>query len=308
MNPVRLPASLAASLAAILAAAVLLSGCAAAGDWRLVHPFGKKDDIVIARGGASLRLIPPVMPPEEDLDEDTEIPRIGLVAQFAGRAPFAVAPIDTVGDTYGYSVGIGRLSPGDSSPAIVIAGYTGGMHCCHTMQVVTLSRGVEKIAVLPLRDGESEEGFPRDLDGDGTADFLRPDGRFNYAFTAYAFSVAPPRYFNVIDGEARDVSTAPRYAPLYRKFAVAMRKECTSGQGNRAGTCVAYAAAMARLGEDEAGIAFAAAATERSDWYPYSCTVATDDEGVCPEGKEREFASFEEALRWFLADTGWTAP
>lgn len=294
------------SLVAALALASILSGCAATGgSWQLVQPYGKRSDMVVARDGVALRLVPPELPEEDEWDEDFEPGRIGLVARFPGLEPFAIPVLEHVSDTFGYTVGIGRLNPADPSPAIVIAGHTGGMHCCHTLQVVSLVDGRPKIAILPLRDGESEDGFPRDLDGDGTVDFVRPDARFNYAFTAYAFSVAPPRYYNVIDGEARDVSAAPRYAPLYRKFTAAMRRECAGDKGGRNGACVAYAAAMARLGEAEEGIAFAVRHAEPSDWYPDSCTVPLDAEDTCPEGKEREFASFEEALRWFLADTGW---
>ena len=262
---------------------------------------------MVARDGVALRLVPPDLPADDEWGEDTEVPRIRLVAEFPGVAPFAVPLIETVGDTYGYSVGIGRLNPADASPAIVIAGYTGGMHCCHTMQVVSMVGGEPRIAELPLRDGEPEIAFPSDLDGDGTIDFLRPDGRFNYAFTAYAFSVAPPRYYNIVDGEARDVSTAPRYDALYRRFAAAMQRDCASDEKGRNGACVAYAAAMARLGKAEDGIAFAVTHADDSGWYPDSCKVPLDEEDACPDGKERSFASFEDALRWFLADTGWIA-
>lgn len=294
---------------AIAAILLPLTGCASTGgSWQLVQPFGKKEDVVVARDGVALRLVPPTLPDEDDLDQDTEIPRIALFAEFPGLPRFGVPTLENVGDTYGYSVRIGRLAAGDPSPAILIAGYTGGMHCCHTMQVVSLVDGKPAVAVLPLRDGEEETSFPRDLDGDGTVDLVRPDGRFNYAFTAYAFSIAPPRYFNIVRGAARDVSSAPRYAPLYRSFADEMGDKCASGEPGRNGACVAHAAAMARLGETEAGIAYAVRHAAKIDWYPDSCTVPLADDDACPSGKEREFASFEEALRWFLADTGWSGP
>ena len=98
------------------------------------------------------------------------------------------------------------------------------------------------------------------------------------------------------------MTAAPRYAPLFRDFAARTLGHCRKpDELERNGACAAYAGAMARLGTQEEGIRIAVAYAAESDWFPDDCLVPSLD-NACPEGKERKFAGFEAALRWFLKE------
>lgn len=225
-----------------------------------------------------------------------------------------VDPVLTITRTDGASVRIegspmqnilmlGRLSKGGPESAF-FQDYTGGMHCCQRMRVVTPSGGGLTVVELGGYDG-AEIGWPRDLDGDGTRDFVVTDDRFLYAFESYAASVAPPRVLNVVDGTARDVSAEPRYAPLFRKAAQRTRKACI-GEEYPNGACAAWAAAAARLGTlDQVWPVILAEYRKEPAAWPDRCNVARDEDGQCPEGKLVEYPDYPTGLRAYLAELGY---
>lgn len=290
-------------LVRLLAAAVLIAampGPAWAKVWRDVNPLVEQKVAMLRADGVAVVLEPQSQ--METVDGETfEIGTVRATVTFAGAAPFEVPVDEAIVPTHGLWVGVGKLDRRDADPVVILTGYTGGMHCCATFQLVTRQDGKSRVLDLPMMDGDPDTGFPRDIDGDGVADIRRADDSFLYAFTSYAGSWAPPRLWNLRDGALVDVSGEPRFAKFWQREARKVGKHCRQGQ---VGACAAYAAAMARLGRAEEGIAAALTHTPKADWLPEPCTVALVDD-ACPEGKARVFAGFEPALRWLLSEQGY---
>lgn len=198
---------------------------------------------------------------------------------------------------------LGRLSK--NGPVVAFfQDYTGGMHCCQRMRVVTPAGDAFKVAELGGYDG-AEIGWPKDIDGDGIRDFVVSDDRFLYAFESYAASVAPPKVLNVIDGATRDVSAEPRFAKLFAKAAASARKACI-GEDYPNGACAAWAAAAARLGTLDAvwPVILAEYRKDPATW-PDRCKVERNEDGECPEGQLVEYPDYPSGLRAYLAELGY---
>lgn len=285
-------------LAAVVALA--LSQGAAAQTWRTVNPLVEQKAVTVRTKGATVMLEPQSRTVTED-GETFEVGTVSATVTYSGTAPFEVALDETVIPTHGLWVGVGKLNKKDADPVVILTGYTGGMHCCVTFQLITRHQGAVRVLDLPMMDGDPDTGFPRDLDGDGIADIRRADDSFLYAFTSYAGSWPPPRLWNLRDGALVDVSAEPRFAKFWQREAKKVGKYCRKGQ---VGACAAYAAALARLGRAEEGIATALKYAPQADWLPEPCTVDyVNDE--CPEGKALVFSGFEEGLRWLLSEQGY---
>lgn len=198
---------------------------------------------------------------------------------------------------------LGRLSK-DGPVVAFFQDYTGGMHCCQRMRVVTPAGSGLTVAELGGYDG-AEIGWPKDVDGDGSRDFVVSDDRFLYAFESYAASVAPPKVLNVIDGAVRDVSAEQRFARIFEKAAANARKACI-GADYPNGACAAWAAAAARLGTLDAvwPVILAEYRKDPAIW-PDRCKVERGEDGDCPEGQLVEYPDYQTGLRAFLVETGY---
>lgn len=242
---------------------------------------------------------------DDETGETAQVDAVGITVTLPGQAPFALPYDEWRNEAYGEWVTILRLSKENAAPVAIVEGYSGGAHCCATFQMVALVDGKPKALTLPPIDGEPSASRPRDIDGDGVVDFLRQDDSFRYAFASGAGSWSPPAIWNLRSGEMVDVSAEPRFSRLWRDYAARTLKACRSDKYERNGACAAHAAAMARLGRAEDGIAAASrlAATE-SFFLPEGCKVDYVED-VCPAGQEITFAAFEPALRWFLRENGY---
>ncbi|HWT11240.1 MAG TPA: hypothetical protein VN231_00645, partial [Allosphingosinicella sp.] len=193
------------------------------------------------------------------------------------------------------------------APTILFQTYSGGAHCCTSTTAIAPRDGRLEGVLVYRGDGGPIEEAPSDLDGDGRIDFVRPDNAFLYRFASYADSYAPPRIVNVVGGEAVDVSGRPGFRPLFEEAMREAGAVCTEA-GNSApnGACAGYVAAAARLGRfDEAWARMLSAYDRTSDWgLEGGCRVQVTD-GSCPPGQEQSFASYPEALRHFLIETGY---
>lgn len=196
------------------------------------------------------------------------------------------------------------LGPGE--PALMVQSWTGGAHCCADVRLVAGAGG--KLGVIPLGwwDGDPVEP-PRDISGDGRADFVFVDNAFLYAFASYAASYAPPKVLNVVDGEVVDVSGRPAFRTLFRKEAETAGAVCRKAESGyaRNGACPSYVAAAARIGKlDAAWRDMIASYDPAVDWdLPKGCRAPAAD-GSCPEG-ERVDARYPEALLRFLKEHGY---
>jgi hypothetical protein len=186
-------------------------------------------------------------------------------------------------------------------PSVVFDSYSGGAHCC--VDVVVLQPMGKKWNRIDL--GSWDGGgiaYPKDVDGDGVVDFAFVDNAFLYAFDCYACSRPPPMIFNIVDGEAVDVSKAPRYAPLFRADMVEAKEGCAAHSN---GVCAGYVADAARLGQfDDAWKFMLANYNKTLTWdYPRHCEGEMVG-GHC-RGTELKPKNFPQALKWFLQDTGY---
>lgn len=216
-----------------------------------------------------------------------DMPPLSLQGQGAGdvaRADFTVM----------------KLAP-KQQPSVVFTSYSGGAHCCVEVQVAQPSGKAWKKINLGSWDGGGIEA-PRDVNGDGIADFVFVDNAFLYAFDSYAASWAPPLVMNVANGKGVNVSAAKRYAALNRADMEKTKPECAKHQN---GACAAYVADAARIGRfDEAWTFMLANYDKKSEWtYPARCNGAKVDYQC--KGTETKPKDYPEALRWFLEDNGY---
>ncbi len=298
----------------LLAAAAAALACAAPAEartWKQVFPLhGLKTSTIGSEGVTVTVAAPPPCPGACEVGDDEFAAKYAdatITVAFPGAAPFTVPKDEYRSTPYGISVGIGRMAPGDATPTVLIGGYSGGAHCCATLQAVSLVDGRPIVTALPMKDGEPLARFPRDLDGDGTLDLEWSDDSLLYAFASHAGSWSIPRIYHLERGQPVDVSHDPGFAPIYRRLGTEALATCRKGEGEPNGACAAYAYLSALQGAPEEGIRTAASLARPSDWYPTDCTVALVDD-MCPEGKERTFAGFEDALRWIMREHGYLPP
>lgn len=192
-----------------------------------------------------------------------------------------------------------------AGPAVMLQSFSGGAHCCNSVQVAGLVGGKLKVVDLGSWDGDNIP-IPQDVSGDGVVDFIMSDNSFLYAFASYADSYAPPKIFNIIGGEARDVSGNPAFRSLFGKSMQQAGERCRPGSDAAPnGACAAFVASAARLGKlSQAWPQMLAAYDASSNWdLPTGCTVS--DGNGCPAGAEIVYKSYPEALLAFLKREGY---
>jgi hypothetical protein len=252
--------------------------------------------VTVAHDGAEVALQPrPENPNDPVIEVTTSI-------HVAGYPAATVSEGGATSRYYERWVGIGRLTAADPAPSVLLAGFSGGAHCCATLTAVVPYQGRLRVIEFEGIDGEPSQSFPRDIDGDGVADFVRQDDSFRYQFASGAGSWSPPVVYNIEQGRIVDVSTRPAFRFLWQDFAHRTRAYCADrSNDDRNGACAAYVAAAARLGQyQEAMREVERLARPIDEIRLYeACTVPLVD-GVCPEGREIVFDGFPSALRWFL--------
>ena len=205
-----------------------------------------------------------------------------------------------------HRIGVGRLNPQARIDHVILASYSGGAHCCTNVQVAAPAGDGFTTIDLGEWDGDGIAEFPKDISGDGVADFIFSDNAFLYAFASYAESAAPPVILNVIGTRLANVSKAAAFRPVYAKFVDDMRPGCLSPDDmSPNGACAAYVAAAARIGRfQQAWRDMLGAYDPNQEWdLPTGCRVAA--KGVCPEGQSIAYATYPEALYQFLIETGY---
>lgn len=199
-------------------------------------------------------------------------------------------------------VGVFALDRRSPRPQVLLRSFTYGAHCCFRYKLAERRDGAWVVHDLDAWDGAGRPE-PMDLDGDGRLELSAGDQRFLYAFESYAGSPVPPRIFEVVDGQLIDVSTAPRFRPIYVRVATAGRRRCAETASP--GSCLEYAASMARLGRlEEAWVLVGKADPElRGDHAADDCWGGRT---VClADGRKVTVGSFREKVRLFLADLGY---
>lgn len=183
---------------------------------------------------------------------------------------------------WGIGVGIAKLNRADADPAVFVAGYTGGAHCCATLQIVSLVDGRPVVATLPRRDGDPMSELPADIDGDGTVELLWSDPSLLHVFASYAESWSVPRIYAIRDGKAVDVSREPRFGAIYRAFNDKTLKACRTQDHGRKASCAAYAYGMVIAGRAEEGIRTAVQSAEDTDEFEADLRQLMQRHGYLP--------------------------
>lgn len=208
------------------------------------------------------------------------------------------------GSTFDASIAFAvvQLDASDPVQQLVVSSYSGGAHCCTTLTVLEVRENRWLSHDLGSWDGDRPD-IPVDLDGDGIKEFRFRDPAFLYTFASYAESWSPPVFKQLAQGRLTDVSTKPSLRPHFEAFAARSRQACIEGSN---GACAAHAAAGARAGDpDAAWRTMIGAYNQASDWgLTTACRLRTPKE--CPAEARLEFATFPEALQWFLGDQGYT--
>lgn len=158
----------------------------------------------------------------------------------------------TLGDSQSsfYRIAVARLQPGDSRPGIVLENQSGGS-----------GGDVREQILLPDGSGFREQFLPghlqgelparlSDLSGDGAVDFVLGDGSFDGVFGCNACTPRPPMVLSFRSGVAVDVSRERAYANVFRRALPGLRDRCFARHERyRNGSCAAYVATAARLGQ-----------------------------------------------------------
>lgn len=232
---------------------------------------------------------------DDDRDGDCVIPGARITAP--GLPPMLL----TTRPGRHASLGIGPLTHGGRA-AVVLRVFTGGAHCCESLAVAAPVAKGWQLVDLGQWDG-GDIAFPRDISGDGIADFAVQDDAFYYAFGCYACTTAPPLFLNVIDGRKVDVSRAPGFRAAFERDLAKNRALCLKPGGNNNGPCATYAADAARLGRIAPAWGDILAAYDHTmpvGGFPTGCRVARDADHRCPKAATISYATYPEALRAFL--------
>jgi len=203
--------------------------------------FSKSPDpVTVQSDGVEVTLAP--MKEEYGID-------VSAAIRMSGMQPIIVQEGFSSSEYFERWLAIGKLSSSDTYPSILLTGFTGGAHCCATLRAIVADAGKLKILDFEAVDGEPGNEFPKDLDGDGTADFIRQDDSFRYQFASGAGSFSPPVILNIYKGQIVDVSDQPGFRPIWEKYSREMLDLCSDRSNpDRNGACAAYVAASARLG------------------------------------------------------------
>lgn len=237
-----------------------------------------------------------------DLGERLVAPEVTVRA--AGREPLVMRGAE-VFPTAAHHIGVGRLSRGGPL-FVMLQSFTGGAHCCNEILVALVEPQAIRLVEVGAWDG-GPGPFPKDEDGDGTVDIVQADDGFLYTFASYAESLAPPQIINIVDGRPMDVSDRPGFRPVYQRFLDQARPYCLTASRDESsnGSCAAYVAAAARIGEfDAAWQHMLGAYNQGYEWdLPSGCRVEASSE--CPEDSVIVYRTFPEALRAFLVERGY---
>lgn len=175
--------------------------------------------------------------------------------------------------------------------------YSGGAHCCTTFYSVTETADGLVTGEIGTVDGD---GLVTDIDGDGIFEMPLWDGRFGYAFDAFAFAYPPQLIMKAKDGVAYDASTDPRFASYFESELEAARGSC-GGETWDLGACAGLLGMAARLGTFEVELATIetalAAGKKTSGWDEFD--ICIDD--ACSE--KYTGTDFAEAIE--VALTAW---
>ena len=242
-----------------------------------------------------------VKPYKSEPGEDSVAPEVTISAP--GRAPVTMQGVE-IWPTSDHHIGVGRLDRAGNL-FVELQSFTGGAHCCNQIQVAVIEPRQIKVVELGMWDG-SPGDIARDVDGDGTVDWVQQDDGFLYSFASYAESAAPPQIINIVNGRPEDVSARASFRPVFQRNLNRVRGACLTRRrkDSNNSACATYVASAARIGQfDQAWARMSRAYNDKQVWdYPTGCRVDPDPETGCPDSATINYGGFLPSLRAFLID------
>jgi len=203
-------------------------------------------------------------------------------------------------------VGVVQLDPKAARPAVLMQTFSGGAHCCTTLNLAVLSGAAWRRYDLTF-DGDARKEVVGAAAGAPPL-LLIGDGSFDYAFASHAGSFLLQRAYAVRGGRLYDVSGEARMAARRRDAMSAALAGCSASGGERNGACAAYAAAASLLGKHAAAWRKVLTIYDRTgNVWPNGCRVDPEN-GGCPKRQVIVFKSYPASLAWFLWRYGYFPP
>jgi hypothetical protein len=182
-------------------------------------------------------------------------------------------------------------------PEVVVSTFTGGAHCCTEYTI----HGWQQNKFVTTTTGplDSGGGQFKDLNGDGTLEFLSADNAFLYAFDSYAGSFPPTRIYQYKAGKL--INATRQYPKVLRAHAwemyQAFQRTQKEAEFSRNGVLAGYVGQKILLGEYSQGWDLMLASYDRkSDW---GLDIYKGDKAI---GK---YPNFPAALKAFLIRNGY---
>ena len=165
-------------------------------------PYEKNFQPARKIGAYTLRLLP-IKKDADDKDEDSDS-RCRAVLTSAGGRKITIAEA--------WALRVNNISGDDlnGEPEIILDGYTGGLQCCYTYVVVSLTHNPQVLHSFRNQFPMSFEKQP-----DGAVLIHAPDGVFDYFLVPHSDAAIPQVILKMEASKLVDVS--PHFAELYDK-------------------------------------------------------------------------------------------
>ena len=138
-------------------------------------------------------------------------------------------------------------------PEVVVDLFTGGAHCCYYSIVFRYVPAIRRYVRVSHLWGD-DLPLLKDLNGDGTPEFISGDFEFDYAFTDYVNTVEPIQIWRFVSGRFRVVSRDfPNEIRRSSNNHWADYRQLLAGGGTARGALAAYLAEKYLLGEEAQG-------------------------------------------------------
>ena len=183
-------------------------------------PYEKGFQKLHKMGAYTVRVLPTVQDPKDKDDKDQDAdPRCRVVLTSAAGKRMTIA--------YEWALSLDPISGkdlnGDGIPDLVLAGYSGGLHCCYVYEIVSLER---RPRVLHTFQNLAPMKFERQADGSTLIHAV--DGVFDYFIVPHSDAVIPQVVLKLKGNDLVDVSAD--YPELYDREIEQVRNELAADE------------------------------------------------------------------------------
>lgn len=208
-----------------------------------------------------------------------------------------VLQVDRTDSTYSQSSVQLKDLDKNGTAEVIVSTYTGGAHCCTAFSIYNWQGNEFNTTKTHLLDAGG--GIFKDLDGDGTLEFVSADNAFFYSFSSYAGSYPPAIVLSFEEGQFVDATQ--RFEAYLRSIAWQMYQAVQQAQTedyDANGVLAGYVAQKILLGEYQQGWDFMLAHYDPSSNWGLDIY---DDQGNVVD----HYPDYPTALRAFLITLGY---